>query len=286
MARSARARHPSSNGAFRYPGNALKEKWERLHRGDREPFPDAARIARLAKVVPGLIARVDAEGGAAAVAERVQEAWREFHAGNFTHSIELGARLGPLGAAAANKAAAIHASAMAPNAAGALKILRAASKRGAEAIEQLPDAANSHYMLALVLGRYSQRISILQALAEGLGGRVRQLLERTLELEPRHADAHIALGLYHAEIVGKLGSLVAGMTYGASQSAAIKHFKRALELAPHAPIAHLEYAQGLLLLDARAHREKATDLYRHAAGCEALDAMDRLDIERARRAVA
>jgi tetratricopeptide (TPR) repeat protein len=286
MARSARARDPVSKGAFRYPGNELEKKWEQLHRGDREPFPDSGRIARLAKREPGLTARLDAEGGAAAVAERVQEAWREFHAGNFTHAIELGARLGPLGAAAANKAAAIHTSAMAAGAAGALKILQAASKRGEEAVERLPEAANSHYMLALVLGRYSQRISILQALAEGLGGRVRKLLERTLELEPRHADAHIALGLYHAEIVGKLGSLVAGMTYGASQSAALKHFKRAIELAPRAPIAHIEYAQGLLLLDARAHRAKATELYRHATACEPLDAMDRLDIERARRALA
>jgi hypothetical protein len=286
MTRSARARDPNSNGAYRYAGNALREKWGRLHHGDREPFPDAGRIARLVKGDTTLTARLDVEGGAAAVAARVQEAWREFHAGNFTHSIELGAKLGPLGAAAASKAAAIHASAMASGATGALKILQAASKRGEEAVEQLPDAPNSHYMLALVLGRYSQRISILQALAEGLGGRVRKLLERTLELEPRHADAHIALGLYHAEIVGKLGSLVAGMTYGASQSAAIRHFERAIGLAPRAPIAHLEYAQGLLLLDARTHRAKAAELYQHAAQCEPLDAMDRLDIERARRALA
>jgi tetratricopeptide (TPR) repeat protein len=286
MARSARARDPISDGAFRYTGNALKAKWEHLHRGDREPFPEARRIARLAKGDSGLTAWLDAEGGAAAVAERVQDGWREFHAGNFTRAIELGGKLGPLGAAAANKAAAIHTSAMAPGAAAALKVLQAASKRGEKAVEQLPDAANSHYMLALVLGRYSQRISILQALAEGLGGRVRQLLERTLELEPRHADAHIALGLYHAEIVGKLGSLVAGMTYGATQSAAIKHFKRGIELTPEAPIAHVEYAHGLLLLDAREHRAKATELYQRAAECEPLDAMDWLDIERARRALA
>ncbi|HSC08713.1 MAG TPA: hypothetical protein VLD59_17960 [Steroidobacteraceae bacterium] len=286
MARRARARDPISNDAFRYPGNALKDKWPQLHHGDREPFPDAGRIARLARGEPRLTAWLDAEGGAAAVAGRVQEAWRAFHGGNFPHAIEMGASLGPLGAAAANKAAAIHASAMAPGAAGALKILQAASKRGEEAIVQLPDAANSHYMLALVLGRYSQRISILQALAEGLGARVRKLLERTLELDPRHADAHIALGLYHAEIVGKLGGFVAGMTYGASPSAALKHFKRAIELAPRSPIAHLEYAQGLMLLDARAHRAKALELYQRAAECEPFDAMDRLDIERARQALA
>ena len=286
MARSERARDPISTGTFRYCGSALKETWERLHRGDREPFPEARRITRLAKGDSVLAARLDAEGGAAAVAERIQEAWREFHAGHFAQAIELGGKLGPLGAAASNKAAAIHASAMAPGAAGALRILEAARKRGEVALEQLPGLPNSHYMLALVLGRYSQRISIVKALAEGLGGHVKKLLERTLELEPRHAEAHIALGLYHAEIVGKLGSLVAAMTYGASRSAALEHFKRAVELTPGAAIAHIEYAEGLLLLDAHAHRAEATALYERAAECEPLDAMEWLDVERARRAVA
>jgi tetratricopeptide (TPR) repeat protein len=284
MARSARAGDPISNGVFRYSRDALEEKWERLHRGDREPFPDARRIARLARSRPGLAALLDAEGGAAALAEHVLEAWREFHAGNFKHAIELGGKLGPLGAAAASKAAAIQASAMAPGAAGALKILDAARKRGEEAVEELPDAANSHYMLALVLGRYSQRISIVKALAEGLAGRVRELLERTLELEPKHADAHIALGVYHAEIVGRLGSLVGALTYGASEGAAVEHFKRAIQLSPDAAIAHIEYARGLLLLDARANRAKANELYRRAAEVEPLDAMEWLDVEHARRA--
>src|SRR5450759_1023920 len=78
------------------------------------------------------------------------------------------------------------------------------------------------------LGRYSQRITILRALAEGLAGRVQSHLQRALALAPRHAEAHVALGLYHAEIVNKLGSLAASLTYGASRDKAIEHFQHAI----------------------------------------------------------
>jgi tetratricopeptide (TPR) repeat protein len=112
---------------------------------------------------------------------------------------------------------------------------------------------------------------------------VRKHLEETLKLEPRHAEAHIALGLYHAEVVAKLGALMARLTYSASQDAALEHFNRAIKLVPGSPIAHMEYAHGLLLLDARGNRDLAVELYEQAASCEPADAMEALDVERAKR---
>ncbi len=57
----------------------------------------------------------------------------------------------------------------------------------AKAVETLADYANAHYTLAL--GPYSQGIPILKALSNGITARVRTHLERTLALEPRHAEA-------------------------------------------------------------------------------------------------
>jgi tetratricopeptide (TPR) repeat protein len=167
-----------------------------------------------------------------------------------------------------------------------LKLLQGAADRGEDAIRQLPEHANGHYTLALVLGRYSQRTSIVTALAEGTGGRIRVLLERTLALEPRHAEAHVAFGLYHAEIVGQLGGLVGGLTYGVSTKGALEHFRAALKLAPESPIVHVELAHGLMLIDARANRAQALEHYERAAACVPADAMERLDVERARRGLA
>jgi tetratricopeptide (TPR) repeat protein len=262
---------------------ALRDRWDRLHAGDREPFPDASRVTRLAKKHAGFASWVEEQGGAETVGEGVQAAWADFHAGNFPRAIEAGGKLGALGATAANKAAAIHSLQAGGGQARALKLLEAAVERADQALELLPDYANAHYTLALALGRYSQRISILQALADGLATRVREHLEATLELEPRHAEGHIALGLYHAEVVSKLGGLMARLTYGATQDAALEHFRRAIKLVPQSPIAHMEYAHGLLLLDARGNRDAAVELYEQAASFEPADAMEELDVERAKR---
>ncbi|HYB33646.1 MAG TPA: hypothetical protein VED45_09490 [Steroidobacteraceae bacterium] len=259
----------------------LRARWQKLHHGDREPWPDERLIARFARQSHAFAAWLETGDGPTALAQRIQHAWAEFHAGEFEAAIGHGSELGALGASVANKAAAVATLYFRGSAAQALRILEAAITRGEKAVELLPEYANAHYLLALVLGRYSQRISILKALAAGLAGRVRTHLERTLQLEPQHAEGHLAFGLYHAEIVGKLGALAASVTYGVSRAAAIEHFTRALQLAPASPIVHIEYANGLVLLDARRYREQARELYAKAAALEPADAMERLDVEHA-----
>jgi tetratricopeptide (TPR) repeat protein len=260
-------------------GSGLEERWAKLHKGDREPYPNAARITRLAKQRTVFAGWVDAHGGTGEVAEGVQAAWRLFHSGHFVDAIASGNKLSALGATVANKAAAIHSLQAGGGEPG--RLLDAAITRGERAVELLPDDANAHYMLALALGRHSQRISIVKALADGVATRVRTHLDTTLDLEPRHAEAHVALGLYHAEIVAKIGSLLAGLTYQASREAAIDHFRRAIKLTPGSPIAQIEYANGLLLVDANKYREQAHELYARAAAVEPGDAMEQLDVERA-----
>lgn len=273
---------PAMKAATGAPAD-LKRHWGRLHRGDREPFPDPHALAQLAKSHASAGSWINEHGGAEPVALKLQQAWSAFHAGQFREAIALGDKLGVLGASVANKAAAVYSLNATSGERDVLPVLEAAIERGEAATPLLSDDANVHYTFALALGRYSQRISILRALAEGLASRVRSHLERTLELEPKHAEAHVALGLYHAEIIGQLGSFAAGLTYGASTKAAIDHFKQALALTPDSPIALMEYAHGLHRLDAQAHHSEVQELYRRAAACTCADAMERLDAARAAR---
>jgi tetratricopeptide (TPR) repeat protein len=263
--------------------SSLHARWKRLHVTDREPWPDERFVAGLATQHRAFATWVESFEGTAAVARRLQGAWEKFHAGEFEAAIKAGSELSALGATVSNKAAAVHSLYSKRGGTRELELLDAAVKRGAEAVTVLPDYANAHYTLALALGRYSQGISIVKALAAGIAGKVRTHLERTLDLEPQHAEAQVALGLYHAEIINKLGTLAAGLTYGASAGAALDHFRRAAKLAPESPIIHIEYANGLLLLDAKRNRERARELYAEAADLEPADAMERLDVERARR---
>lgn len=269
--------------ASRRPAADLRGRWQELHQGDKEPWPDEPVIERLAEGSPAFASWLAAHEGWAVLARAVQHAWQEFHTGKFSAAIEHGSRLGPLGVSVANKAAAVHTLYAKSFATRELAMLEAAVIRGEAAVELLPEYPNAHYLLALALGRYSQRISIVRALTQGLAGRVRAHLERALELEPQHAEACVALGLYHAEIIAKLGTLAAGLTYGTSADAALECFKRALKLAPASPIVHMEYANGLLLLDGARYREQARRLYAQAAALKPRDAMQRLDVQRAKR---
>lgn len=270
----------------RFNLSTLEQGWSQLHRGDREPFPHAKRIERLCKGAEGLRRPLQELGGAAAVAERLQGAWCAFHNGRFVDAISRGSAEGIFGASVANKSAAVHSLYARLAEMKIVALLKDAAERGESAVRSLPGEANAHYTLALVLGRYSQRVSILRALAQGMAERVRRHLELALQLEPRHAEAHIAFGLFHAEIVAKLGNIAAGLTYGASAAAAIKHFEQATQLVPQSPIALMEYAHGLRLIDAVAHRREILELYQRAADCRPLDVVDELDCKRAHRELA
>lgn len=246
---------PYEQAAYAYAGEALKKSWERLHRGDREPFPADAKL---------------------------QAAWRAFHRGDFGEAIAQGAKHGALGSLPASKSTAVAATYLEEDDRRAAQLLAEAGKRAEKAARELPGHANAWYLLAFVLGRYAQRVSVVKALAEGVGSKVKSALDRTLELEPKHADAHIALGLYHAEIIDKVGALAGRLTYGADAAAAVKHFEQALKLNPGSAIAHMEYANGLLMLHGDKKHRQAVELYRKAAACKPVDAMERLDVEQAK----
>ena len=139
------------------------------------------------------------------------------------------------------------------------------------------DAANpeAHLQLAHAMGRRAQATGILKALKEGYASQVRDALEEALRLDPDMAAAHLSFAAWHAGAVSK-GGFVAGLLYGASEEDALTYFKRALELAPQEKVVLLEYALGLLSLDAIGNREQARDLLERAIRFPQKDAHDRI----------
>ena len=246
---------PYDAASYAYDGNALKKSWDRLHRGDCEPFP------------------VDA---------KLQSAWRAFHRGDYSKAIAEGSKLNASGATVANKSAAVAATYLVDDDKTALRLLLEAAARADAATRESPRDANAWYMQAFVLGRYAQSVSVVKALAEGIGSKVRKALDRALALEPKHADSHIALGLYHAEIVDKVGALAGRLTHGADAAESVKHFEKALKLNPDSAIAYMEYGNALLMLHGDKKHKQAVELYRKAAACKPADAMERLDVEQAK----
>ena len=235
---------PHDQKAITYAGEALKKNWDALHKGDNEPFPKDAGM---------------------------QEAWRQFHAGNFEAAAKNGGTV-------AVKAISIYATHLETKDAAKVKHYQDAMDMGAALIKAEPKNANAHYQYAYAAGRYSQSISVMKALKEGYGGKIKNALEAAIKLDAKHADAHTAMGAYHAEIIDKVGALVGKLTYGANKDAAVEHYEKAIKLNPASPIAHIEYANGLLMLFGDKEEDKAVKLYEKATKIKAKDAMEVLDI--------
>jgi hypothetical protein len=249
------AKFPYADKKFVYTAATLKKAWERLHKGDCEPFPKD---------------------------EAVVEAWVAFHAGEFHKAAELGAKAGGAGITVANKATSIYANYLEENDKTKLALFEEVAARAEQQQADEPKNANAFYWHAYALGRYAQGISVAKALAAGIGGKVKASLETAIKLAPKHADAHIALGAYHAEIIDKVGAMVGGLTYGAKKDVGLKHFETAMKLNPDSAIARIEMANGLVMLEGKKALAKAEALYGEAAACEPADAMEKLDIELAK----
>ena len=271
---------PHDSTAFVYPGDSLPESWRDLHRGDCVEFPDADWVRTCLDAAPDA-APESFDGDHADLADTIQAAWRCFHCGDFQGAVELSEQCGVLSHAPANKAAGVYATYLEDDETAQQACYLAAIERAEKAVRVLPDDVNSHYLHAFNLGRYSQSISIVKALSQGIGGKIQTSLENTLYLQPEHADANIALGMYYAEVIDKVGKMLGKITYGATHSKAIEHFERALELTPEAPIANIEYGNGLYLLFGDDRLDEVTDLYVKATELQAVDAMAKLDIEAA-----
>ena len=267
------AKFPHESKAFDYSGDKLAKAWAGLHAGDVEPFPDAARVSAAIRKTPALGKASDAED----IAARLQDAWRSYHRGDFQDAYDAGAALGPLGVSVAVKAGGIHAVYLVDDEKEQLKRFEQLAAMAEAAAKAWPDDPNTHYRHAFALGRYSQGISIAKALTQGLAGKVKVSLDKTLKLASKHAEGHTALGLYHAEIVNKVGGMIGGLTYGAKAATGEEHLKTALKLTPASPIAHIEYGNGLMLLYGDKKEDEAAAAYEKAAKLKPRDAMEQLD---------
>jgi tetratricopeptide (TPR) repeat protein len=249
------AKFPYADRKYLHTAASLKKAWDRLHRGDAEPLPKDAAVI---------------------------DAWIAFHAGEFGQAAEKGLACGGAGITAANKATAIYANYLEENEKKKLALFEEVAARAEQQQAAEPRNANAFYWQAYALGRYAQGISIVKALSQGIGTKVKSALETAIRLAPKHADAHIALAAYHAEVIDKVGAMIGGLTYGAKKDTALKLYETALKLAPDSAIARIEYANGLVMLEGKKGLAKAEKLYAEAAACEPLDAMERLDVELAK----
>lgn len=250
---------PFEQVAFLYDDEALRQQWPRLHAGDAEPWPRK----------PALV-----------------DGWRLFHAGRFQAAHVTGLVATEAGnhsgMALANKAQACQARYLERDPGRRQAMYLAVAERATRHQALDPEDPNAYYWQAYALGWHAQAIGMAKGLGRGFRMRFMRALETTFELAPLHADAHLALGVFHAEVLGKFGRLV-GRTLGAEAAKGIDELQRAAALDPANPMAMIERARALLILDGDTQRADA--LYVDAASAEPLDALEFLGVELARDAL-
>ncbi len=246
-------------GDYPFDAPSLRREWDRLHAGDAEPLPRD---------------------------EAVLQAWLLFHTGEFQAAAEAGLRAGGDGVTVANKATCVYANYLEKKEKHKLDLFMEVAQRAEAQAAENAKNPNAAYWYAYALGRYSQGISVARALAQGLGNKVKESLEKTIKLQPKHADAYISLGAFHAEVIDKVGTLIGGMTHGAKKETGMRLFQDGMKLHPASASAMIEYANGLVMLEGEKKMKEATKLYEQAAHSKPMDAMERLNVELARAELA
>jgi tetratricopeptide (TPR) repeat protein len=247
---------PYHDDAYLVDAPALKQAWARLHAGDAEPFPKKAALV---------------------------DAWIAFHAGQFETATKLGLAVGVDGYSVAHKATCSYADYLEPSEKKKLALYEEVAERCERHQAEQPDNPAAFYWQAYALGRYAQGISVVKALAQGIASRVHVDLDAAIRLAPSRAEAYIALGAYHAEIISSVGTMIGALTYGVRKDACHTAFRKALELNPDSPIARIEYAKALVMLEGKKKMEEAIGLVRQSAQLAPQDAKERLEVELAKQ---
>jgi tetratricopeptide (TPR) repeat protein len=217
----------------------------------------------------------------ALAAGTLQDAQNQYVNGEFKEASDTAAALNTSdGWVLAAKANSIYASTQPTN--KQEPMYATSEKYARNAIKLNADTAEGYFEVARALGRLSQLRGVLAALTQGLGNQIKDNLDKALKIDPQYASAMVALGLWHAEIVGKGVAFL----YGADGNRGIALFQRAIKLEPKVIIHRVEYARGMTLIDKKKHLAEAITQLETAVTLAPRDAAEKLDLERAKRELA
>lgn len=154
-----------------------------------------------------------------------------------------------------------------------------ARQLASRAIQGAPNNAQAYFERARATGRVAQTRGILESL--GLAREMRADLERAISLNNAMGSAYVALGLWHAELVGK--GLIASSATGASAAQVRPNFERAVSLDAQNPTYRLEYGRALMAMAGRNNnvRNEARAQLQRAVALSPRSAAERADVEAA-----
>jgi tetratricopeptide (TPR) repeat protein len=214
-------------------------------------------------------------------AESLEDARALFASGAFLEASNLASKLNSsAGFALAARALSEHASQQPVSRREGLYVqCEKFARRALELNARNPDG---YFELGAATGHLGNLRGAAYAFVNGVAGQVKSNFERSLELEPRHTLALVALGRWHAELVARGVAFL----FGADAAKVTALFERALSSDPRGVFPRLEYARALLVLDRERNRERARALLEAAVRLEPRDVLEVRHVEAAARELA
>jgi len=267
---------PKDYPSFDYSEKELEQSWDALHRRDQVPFPDADFVRR---VSDGPVA------DPAAVAAALRKGWRRFHGGHFEDAYRIGRAQGAAGLFLAGRAKLDYA-------VNIIDEIDARRRALHDLVEEIASGTENMHRkpfyweltgLAIIYGQYGRTLSTAQAVNADISDKIQHYLKKSLAESDFQPAAHALYGAYNADIVDRLGGMMARMFYGASRKRAVAQFEKAIKQAPELIQVRVEYAHSLLQLWGKDRADKAIALLNKALSIKPKDAEDYLEQLRARK---
>ena len=268
---------PYEQAPYDYAGERLNEYWFQLNRATDYPFPNADYLSAVLSSNSELRLATPEFESVEQLAEKLQQAWREFYKGNFQAAARQGYAIGPLG----------HGVAFYSQATYGLRLENDKDKRHALwediiARHEKTAALTQHDIMAryfafYAMARLSEEISSPTVLSRGYMDTMTSELNTMAEAEPYNVFVLAAKGSMDAGIVRKMGHFMGRMAYGADDQVVENYYNAALAQNRLIANVHLEAAQSLLYIYKQKALDRALEQMRIAAGIAPISAMEALD---------
>jgi tetratricopeptide (TPR) repeat protein len=159
--------------------------------------------------------------------------------------------------------------------------LKRAESLARQAIAKDPHHAFGQVWLAVALGYQARITGAVKARLADSPAQSKAALEQAVRDEPHNAFAVSALGGWHIEVVRGGGSFLARLAYGASESAALSLFDRAVKAAPDNVAVHYQIGLSLAGFAPDKYRPRIASELRAAAASAPRTAYERKIQQRA-----
>jgi tetratricopeptide (TPR) repeat protein len=216
-----------------------------------------------------------------AFAQKIQDAFSLYATGEFLEASQVARKL-ETSEGFALAARALYEHAMELPVSKREPLMMQCEKFAREALDLNPRNADAFFELGASAGQFALLRGTVWAFLNGVPQQIRGHFERSIELNPRHVYAMVALARWHAEVVVGGG----GFLYNASAEEAIRLLNTAVRVEPKNINVRVNFAETLMVLDKVNNKAAAIAQLEAALTLDPKDALERKAFDAAKRGLA